>query len=96
MEANTITTKGRVLVCDGDSGGGAYVVQGNNRVLVGINSRVCPPAGESYLSSLATPQAREFFKTWIEDRDNAYEQIKGEHMQPEICGINIFDARCRN
>lgn len=86
-EPNTIVTKDKVIVCKGDSGGGAYSepIPGR-RVLVSVNSRTKYASGESLLSSVTSPIALAFFDDWRE---------KAENKDEKICGINLSSAECR-
>jgi hypothetical protein len=83
-EPNTILTRDRAMVCQGDSGGGAYLVlTATRRMLVGVNSRVCFDNGSSYLSSMSIGNGLAFIRKWIDDN--------GE----QVCGINLSGATCK-
>ena len=81
--ANFIVTRssGGAAICEGDSGGAAYVQQPfnhNRRLVQSVNShRGEDGTGISFLAALSTPTAKQFFKLWIESNKDA-----------EICGIN--------
>jgi hypothetical protein len=83
-EPNTILTRDKVVVCPGDSGGGAYLVLTNNRRhLVSVNSRVLFSEGESYLSSMSSTDGLAFVAKWI--KDNGGEGICGVNMKGQAC-----------
>lgn len=85
---NYLTTKGTVALCFGDSGGPAFLVASNGtRLQVSVNSRVGQDAmgrltDTSFLSSVSSPQARDFIATW---------PGKGS----KICGVHDDATGCR-
>lgn len=87
-ERNSIITQDEVVVCPGDSGGGAFYLFVSNprRVLVSVNSRVWYEKKRSYLSSMTTADAVKFVEAWLKDPDN-----KGAR----ICGFNLTGPSCR-
>lgn len=84
----TTVPTGGPTICPGDSGGGAFVANGQSRrVQVSVNSRTLVSGGvvtgTSLLASLTTPGATRFFKGWM--------QTTGE----SICGLTGGMPRCR-
>ncbi|MGE8165990.1 trypsin-like serine protease [Paraburkholderia sp. NPDC080076] len=84
---NLLTTDGALantaFLCQGDSGGGAYVGEENGaRVVVAVNAWVKPSVKVSYLASLSTPVAVDFLSKWA------------EHDGQEICGISKGLTHC--
>ncbi len=79
---NDIVTRGGAALCYGDSGGPAFLVTGQTRKLVSVNSR-----GDirttSYLSSVSTPKAKAFIADW--------KRVNGV----KICGVDGDAVRCR-
>jgi len=87
---NDILTSGEVALCYGDSGGGAFLFLDSakkKRVQVSVNSRIQSENGQlgnnSYLSSLSTPAAQSFLKTWATANS------------ADICGLNPGAHNCR-
>jgi hypothetical protein len=87
---NDITTSGEVALCYGDSGGGAFLFLDSakkKRVQVSVNSRIQSEDGKlgnnSYLSSLSTPAAQSFLKTWATTNS------------ADICGVSPSAHKCR-
>jgi hypothetical protein len=80
--SNDIVTERGAALCYGDSGGPAFLVNGESRVVVSVNSR-----GDirttSYLSSVTTDEAKAFFKSWMDK--NAQ----------KVCGISADAPGCR-
>jgi hypothetical protein len=84
-EPNTILMRDKTAICNGDSGGGAFLVlTPKKRLIVAINSRAWFDKGQSYLSSLSSAAGSEFIDTWIKTNQNA-----------KICGRNLKDESCR-
>jgi hypothetical protein len=84
-EPNTVLTRDDIMVCPGDSGGGAYaMLTAAKRLVVSVNSRVWYQKGESYLSSLSSPDGLAFLASWVKDNN-------GE----KICGVNLQGSMCR-
>jgi Trypsin len=82
-ENNTILTRDEIMVCPGDSGGGAYLMlTASKRLVVSVNSRVWFQKRESYLSSLSSPDALAFLASWMKERE-------------KICGVNLQGSMCR-
>lgn len=80
---NDIVTRGGAALCYGDSGGPAfYEFDDGSRVLVSINSRG-NIRDTSYLSSVATGQARSFIADWSNSHN------------VKICGVHEDAAGCR-
>ncbi|MGJ7571536.1 trypsin-like serine protease [Variovorax sp. RB2P76] len=75
------------LLCEGDSGGPAFLYQMPNarvhRVVVGINSATGVQAGASFLSSVSSPAANKFIRDW-----------STKHAQ-KLCGVHPDAADCR-
>lgn len=83
-EPNTVVTRDQVIVCPGDSGGGAYIPRiDGSRVLAAVNSRTLYKQGESLLSSVTSAAAVAFIKDWMKDNPDQ-----------KVCGVN-FSAACR-
>ena len=80
--SNDYVTVGAVALCFGDSGGPAYKVEGMKRKIISVNSRG-DIATTSYLSSVTTKEAMDFFKAWM---------IENDQM---ICGIHSAAIGCR-
>ena len=105
-EPNTIFTWGsedQAMICPGDSGGGAFLqVTQDKRFFVSVNSRVCywkdPCTCEhdrmSYLSSVSTTAAGEFFDKWIAQKEKLA-QGEPQTVTKQICGKNLQGASCR-
>lgn len=87
-ERNSIITQDEVVVCPGDSGGGAFYLFVSNprRILVSVNSRVWYEKKRSYLSSMTTPDAVKFVEAWLKDPEN---------KAARICGFNLSGPSCR-
>ena len=90
VETGTLS-EGSTTLCAGDSGGAAYVQTGADvyrRVIVAVNSHTSPKFGKltgiSYLSSLQSPEAREYLRKWTSG---------GSHRT--ICGLNYDAVNCR-
>jgi len=84
-EPNTILTRDQIMVCPGDSGGGAYIViTATRRLIASVNSRVWFIKGQSYLSSLSSADGLAFLKNWSVANNNE-----------KICGVNFQDNSCR-
>jgi hypothetical protein len=81
--SNDITTQGGAALCFGDSGGPAFKIMGDKRVVVSVNSRG-DIRTHSYLVATHTEMAQSFFKSWADK--NAV----------KICGIHADAAGCRN
>ncbi|MCP3395311.1 trypsin-like serine protease [Bradyrhizobium sp. CCGB12] len=83
-EPNTIVTRDQVVVCPGDSGGGAYIQRiDGSRVLAAVNSRTLYKEGASLLSSVTSSAAAAFIADWMK-----------KNPGQTICGINL-SATCR-
>jgi hypothetical protein len=83
-EPNTILTRDKAMVCQGDSGGGSYLIlTATKRLLVGVNSRVWFEKGESYLSSVSATNGLAFVKKWLQDNDE------------KVCGVNLSGSSCK-
>lgn len=82
--SNDIITKNGAALCFGDSGGAAYYVdpRTNQRWIVGVNSRA-NISTTSYLSSVHTDKAKDFFKSWAITNNTV------------ICGIHSEAVGCR-
>lgn len=78
-----ITTRGKAALCYGDSGGPAFVVQGTQRWVVGVNSRG-NISTTSYLPAVHVQAAQDWFKSWA--------SAKGV----KICGIHQDAVDCRD
>lgn len=84
-DSNDIITKGGGALCFGDSGGPAFKFMDadkKTRVQISVNSRG-DIRTESFLSSVSTDQAREFFKSWSKKHDQ------------KICGVHVDALGCR-
>jgi hypothetical protein len=77
-----IVTRGAVALCFGDSGGGAYLVEGERRVLVGVNSKG-NLSTDSYLAATFDARIVEFFQSWTAST--------GER----VCGLHDDVVGCR-
>jgi len=91
VEASSIYTKtnvaaGGVVLCDGDSGGPLFQIQGNSmtdaRTLVGVNSRSNGGGGVSVFAAAGSQAGRQFFESWV------------RLHQQKVCGVNTSD-NCR-
>lgn len=88
---NDIVTSGEVALCYGDSGGGAFRYLDfakKKRVQVSVNSRIDMSddgrlGNNSSLSSLSTPAAQQFLKTWATANG------------ADICGLSPSARKCR-
>jgi hypothetical protein len=76
------TTIGGAAVCFGDSGGGAFLVSGASRKLIGVNSQG-DIITRSHISAVAHPLIMAFIKRWSTQKN------------APICGIspNLFSCR---
>ena len=92
LQSFDIETNGKVALCFGDSGGGAYLyldAAKKKRVQVSVNSRVGKdPVTEtlteaSYLSSLTVPAAKTFISEW------------SRRHRVLVCGIDQSAGGCR-
>src|SRR4029077_4439565 len=84
-EPNTILTQDQIMVCPGDSGGGAYIVlTATRRLIASVNSRVWFIKGQSYLSSLSSSDGSAFLAKWSKANNDE-----------KICGFNLKDQVCR-
>lgn len=81
--SNDIVTRSGAALCYGDSGGPAFHVNGQTRKQVGVNSRG-NISTTSYLSSVGTQMAQNFFKSWSQDNET------------EICGLSEKAKKCRD
>ncbi len=82
-EPNTILTRDAAMVCQGDSGGGSYLILTSRRLLLAVNSRVWFEKGESYLSSVSSIDGLAFILNWIKAN------------KEKVCGINLKGPSCR-
>lgn len=81
---NYFKTRGRAALCPGDSGGATYDDEdADDRLIIGVNSRVVFATNESLLSATSTEFAVAFFKTWAKDN------------RASVCGIDKEAVRCR-
>lgn len=83
--SNDIVTKGGGSLCFGDSGGPAFKfldAEKKTRVQISVNSRG-DIRTESFLSSVATKQAKKFFRDW------------SERTGQKICGVHEDAKGCR-
>ena len=87
---NYIRVEGDAVVCFGDSGGPAFVVQSGKRRMISVNSLVenAPGSKRSYLSSTFTPEALNFFRKWLQEAAAAGKQAR-------ICGLDGVTGGCR-
>jgi hypothetical protein len=88
LEPNTILVEDDVVICPGDSGGGAYIhLHGSGRrLLASVNSRVWFAKKRSYLSSMTTSNATTFVDAWLSHSEN---------HEATICGFNLSGPNCR-
>lgn len=82
-----ISTYGTVALCTGDSGGGAFIGSGFNRVLVGVNAR-SDMVARSTLTRISHPLVRTFMDDWLR-RQNT----RGA-PPVEICGLTPGARNC--
>ncbi len=79
-----VVTEGGAALCFGDSGGSAYLIKGDKRVIFGVNSR-----GDihttSYLPAVASKTFLSWAKEWAKNSNNV-----------KICGIHDDALYCRN
>lgn len=79
-----VVTKGGAALCFGDSGGAAYLIDHERRVIFGVNSR-----GDinsmSYLPWVGAPQFVTWANAWARSANNV-----------RICGIHTDALYCRN
>lgn len=89
---NYIVAKGEAVLCFGDSGGPAYLVEGGVRRIVSVNSQVenAPAPERSFLSSTMTPDATAFFAKWKADQAAATPPVV-----IHICGLDEAAVQCR-
>lgn len=82
-QAQDLVTRGRVALCSGDSGGGAYIVAPDgSRKYVGTNSR-SNTTTTSYLSSTFGPKFGSWARSWAAQK------------QTQICGVTADAQGCR-
>lgn len=88
IEPNTILIEDDVVICPGDSGGGAFIqfLGSGRRLLVSVNSRVWFEKKRSYLSSITTADATTFLEAWLN---------RSENKGATICGFNLAGPTCR-
>jgi len=80
---NDTVTKGGAALCFGDSGGSAFYEEvGGQRWVMGVNSRG-DIQSTSYLASVFTASAKNFYKAWAQT-NNA-----------KICGIDPAAVKCQ-
>lgn len=79
-----VVTKGGAALCFGDSGGAAYVVKGDRRVIFGVNSRGDINTA-SYLPAVSTPAFINWAMTWSKKQNNV-----------RICGLHQDALYCRD
>lgn len=79
-----VVTRGGAALCFGDSGGAAYVVDRDKRVIFGVNSRGNIDT-VSYLPSVMMPQFMSWAKAWSLSSNNV-----------KICGLSPTALYCRN
>lgn len=84
-------SEGSTTLCQGDSGGAAYVRNGADvyrRVIVAVNSHTSRKFGKltgiSYLASLQSAEAREYLRKWTS---------AGSHRA--LCGLSSEAVNCR-
>ncbi len=82
-----IVTQGGVVICPGDSGGSAYVIEDAKKVtsprsVVGINSEYSSKHEQSYVAQLAGDLS-PFIRDWADDN------------KLSICGIHLDAKNCR-
>lgn len=75
-------TRGGAALCYGDSGGPAFLVDGDERWVVGVNSRG-DISTTSYLSSVYVDRAVSWFRSWS----------SGQSVK--ICGLDVDALGCR-
>lgn len=78
-----VVTEGGVTMCFGDSGGAAYLVEGNRRSIVAVASKG-NVKNRSYLAATFYRSAARFFRKWSENHGVA------------VCGVRGFAAGCPN
>jgi hypothetical protein len=72
------------ILCEGDSGGPAFLYRDNiRRVVIGINSQTLIRSRISFLASVSTAQALNFFNGWAKAN------------QVTICGLHSQATNCR-
>lgn len=76
------TTRGNAALCYGDSGGPAFLVEGDVRYLIGVNSRG-NIRNTSYLSSVYVDTSLSWMREW------------SESSSVRICGIHEDAEGCR-
>jgi hypothetical protein len=91
LTPNAVVVRGGAAVCLGDSGGGAYIQRsGASRVLVAINAKLNSELDNGPLSStlrsVSTPDAKAFFKGWLDDP---------AHRGAAICGYSPNVMGCK-
>lgn len=74
-------TRGGAALCYGDSGGSAFYEEGEDRWVIGVNSRG-NIYDTSYLSSVYTNSAQTFYRDWAADKGVV---ICGIHSEAEKC-----------
>jgi hypothetical protein len=82
-EPNWIRTQDEYGICNGDSGGGSYLMLGEKRLIAVVNSRTKFIEHLSYLSSLSSPDGRGFLTEWIDK--NGGEKICGLNLSGDLC-----------
>lgn len=80
--SNDIVTKGGAALCFGDSGGSAFKVEGTARKVISVNSRG-NIKDTSYLSSVATDEARKFYADFASKNS------------VKLCGVHADAEGCR-
>jgi hypothetical protein len=79
-----VVTKGGAALCFGDSGGSAYIVKDDKRVIFGVNSR-----GDihtmSYLPAISVKTFIDWANRWTKTSNNV-----------QICGLHSDALFCRN
>jgi hypothetical protein len=79
-----VVTRGGAALCFGDSGGSAYLVKSDKRVIFGVNSR-----GDIHTTSYLPWVASETFLNWARDWARNSNNVR-------ICGIHEDALYCRN
>lgn len=79
-----VVTRGGAALCFGDSGGSAYLVKDDKRVIFGVNSR-----GDIHTTSYLPAVSASSFVNWARNWARASNNVK-------ICGIHSDALYCRN
>jgi hypothetical protein len=79
---NDTVTSGGAALCFGDSGGSAFFVDGDQRYVMGVNSRG-NIRSVSYLSSVFTKTGMDWYKSWAAEKG------------VKICGIHEDAEKCQ-